>query len=392
MRQSRGSDFGFLRRHLRQVIREHCGRGARAKDQALKEGVGSKAIGAVYAGAGGFSRCVKAGDIGAAVQFGADAAHEVVGRGAHGDEIALEIEAVIGEKRADSRKAVVEIDSADVAHVEINRARPVRAGIDAFTSDGAGDDIARGQFEAGMVALHEALAAVVAQPCALSAKGLREQEAGNGGKEERRGVELVELHVGQLGAGSGGKGDSVTRGDGGIGGVGVDLACSAGRNQNGTGAHAGELLIAVAEVDTGHTAVLNDQSGYGGPSGDADLFMGEDEFGEGAADLRAGGVAVGVQDAWMGVGGFAGTQQDSIFAIKARSPLDKFCNAGRPLGYEDLGSRAEDEAIPGSDGVFEVQRDILLAFGGDSDAALCVVGVGFTERFLGDDKNFSVRS
>ena len=52
-------------------------------------------------------------------------------------------------------------------------------------------------------------------------------------------MELVELHVGQLGAGLRGEGDAVAGGHGGVGGVGVDLARAAGGDQNGAGADRG---------------------------------------------------------------------------------------------------------------------------------------------------------
>jgi hypothetical protein len=37
-----------------------------------------------------------------------------------------------------------------------------------------------------------------------------------------------------------------------------------------------------------------------------------------------------------------------------------------------------------------MESDIFIAFHGDGDSALCVVGVGFAERLLGDDQNITV--
>ncbi len=132
-----------------------------------------------------------------------------------------------------------------MAHVEVDGPRlgsdaaPACAGSrHAFAGDGAGHHIARGEFQLGMVALHKALAAIVAQVRALAAQGFRDEEARRAGERERGGMELVKLHVGQLGAGQGRQSDAVAGSDGGIGGVGVDLARAAGGNQDGARANA----------------------------------------------------------------------------------------------------------------------------------------------------------
>ena len=48
----------------------------------------------------------------------------------------------------------------------------------AFAGDGAGHHVARGEFEQGVVALHEALAAIVAQVRALAAQGSEMRKRG----------------------------------------------------------------------------------------------------------------------------------------------------------------------------------------------------------------------
>lgn len=134
--------------------------GADAEDEALEQRVGGEAVGAMDAGAGGFASGVEAAAAGASGKVGADAAHEVVGSGADGDEIAGEVEMVYGEEGADAGEALVQVD-ADMAHVEINgEGRSLLA--HAFARDGAGDDVAGGEFEQGVVALHEAFAELIA--------------------------------------------------------------------------------------------------------------------------------------------------------------------------------------------------------------------------------------
>ena len=117
--------------------------------------------------------------------------------------------------------------------------------------------------------------------------------------------------------------------------------------------------------------------------------------GEGAADLGAGGVAAGMQDAraanarLRGCGGVAAARS---FArpIEVRAPLDELGDAQRAFGDQGLGGGAIDEAVAGVHGVFKVQGDVFVAFHGDGDAALRVVGVRFAQRLLGDDQDFAV--
>ncbi len=70
------------------AVGQHGLRGARAEDEPFEQGIGGQAVGAVHAGAGGFAGSVEAAEAGAPAQIGADAAHEVMRRGANGDEVA----------------------------------------------------------------------------------------------------------------------------------------------------------------------------------------------------------------------------------------------------------------------------------------------------------------
>ncbi len=120
-----------------------------------------------------------------------------------------------------------------MAHVEVYGARLTGTRTHAFASDGASHDIARGEFEQWMIALHEALLLVVAQPRSFAAQGFAQQEARHAGQTEGGGVELIELHVSDGGAGPPCHGDAVASGHGRIGGVAVDLARAAAGQQDG---------------------------------------------------------------------------------------------------------------------------------------------------------------
>ena len=158
----------------------------------------------MHAGAGGFAGGVEAGERGAAAEIGADAAHEVVRGGADGDQVAAQVETVLREEGADAGEARDEVDVLHVAHVEVDgteRGLRIEGIGEAFAGYGAGDDVAWGELEKRMVALHEALAALVAQVRALAAQGFGDEEARGVRERQRRGMELVKLHVGEFGTG-----------------------------------------------------------------------------------------------------------------------------------------------------------------------------------------------
>ena len=110
-----------------------------------------------------------------------------------------------------------------------------------------------------------------------------------------------------------------------------------------------------------------------------------------AADFRAGGVAVGVQNAGQGMRAFARAQKLAGFASKRCAPLDELGDAPRAFGNQHFGGGAVDEAIARRlwclRGAGQRLRRLVHGHG---DAALRVVGVRFAERFLGDDQNFAV--
>ena len=250
-----------------------------------------------------------------------------------------------------------------------------------------------------MIALHEALAAVVAQIRALAAQGLGDQETRDAGERESGGVELVELHVGQLGPGLGGQRDAVAGGYGGVGGVGVDLACAAGGDEHGAGIDSMGLRIASEGTGAGQiggddAAIGHHKAGDHGPLGEADALMDVGKGGQGAADFGAGGVAVGMQDAGQRMSAFAGAQQLAgsriPLAVEARAPLDQLGYAERAFGYERLGRGAVNDSIASIYGVLEMERDVLIALHGDGDSALGVVGVGLGHGLLGDHQDIAV--
>jgi hypothetical protein len=113
--------------------------------------------------------------------------------------------------------------------------------------------------------------------------------------------------------------------------------------------------------------------------------------GEGAADFGAGGIAVGMKDAWVRMRRFASAHKATVLAIEARAPLDKFLHATRAFAHQKLGGVSVHKPIAGSDGVIEMQLDVFFAFHGNGDTALRVVGVGFANRLFRDHEYIAMR-
>lgn len=79
-------------------VGDHGFGGESSEDEAFEQRVGREAIGAVDSGASGLASGVEAGYGGVAVNVCEDASHEVVRGGTDRDEVAVELEAVLGEE------------------------------------------------------------------------------------------------------------------------------------------------------------------------------------------------------------------------------------------------------------------------------------------------------
>jgi hypothetical protein len=87
---------------------------------------------------------------------------------------------------------------------------------------------------------------------------------------------------------------------------------------------------------------------------------------------------------------FAGAEQLAVQGIEGGAPLDQFGYADRAFGDEDFGGGVMNETIAGINGVFKMKSYVGIAFHGDGDAALGVVGVGLGDGLFGDDENIAV--
>jgi hypothetical protein len=92
------------------------------------------------------------------------------------------------------------------------------------------------------------------------------------------------------------------------------------------------------------------------------------------------------------VSAFARAKEFAGFGVEVGAPLDEFGDTERAFFDECFGGRTIDEAVACVDGVFKMKSNVFVAFHGDGDPALCVVSVGFAERFLGDDQDIAMLS
>ena len=144
------------------------------------------------------------------------------------------------------------------------------------------------------------------------------------------------------------------------------------------------------EIDSDDAAAGGDEAGGHGPLGEADALVVAGKGDQGAADFGAGSVAAGVKDAGERMSAFAGAEQLAGFSVEMRAPLDELGHARRTFGNQRFGGGTVDDAVASVQGVFKMEGNVLIAFHGNGDSALSVVGVGLAERFFGDDQYIAV--
>ena len=181
-----------------------------------------------------------------------------------------------------------------------------------FVVDGAGDDIAWCQLGAWVEALHEAFAIGQLQMCAFAAQGFGDQEALGLRVVQARGVELVELQVGDPAARAPGHRNAVAARTVGVAGIEVDLG-GAARGENGEACAIGIDFTAGAVQYVGAQAAFARQAqAFFGDQVDGDALLQQLDVGalaglieQGLENRGPGGIG-SVNDSAMAVAAFAG--------------------------------------------------------------------------------------
>ena len=291
----------------------------------------------------------------------------------------------------DVREPTLEERRRVVGHVEPDA---VLAGALHLVVDGARHDVTRGEVGLRVVLLHERGAVLEAQHAALAAQGLADEKALGLRVVEHRRMELVELHVRDLGARAVGHRDAVARRDVGVRRVQVHLARAAGgqhglaREQRqhrarprvehvGARTHVGPAELRQRDEVHGHV-VLEEP--------DARVRCGSVE--ERSLDLPAGDVAR-VHDASRGVASLAselerrGSARGGV--VELRPERLEVEDALWGLAHDALDDVALAQPRPGHERVFDVRVEAVRRVEDRGDATLGPRRVGFLAGALGDD-------
>ena len=183
----------------------------------------------MQAGEAGFADGIQARHVGAAMLIDHHATAGVVRGRYHGDRALGDVDVEGQAAFVDGREVGLDEGFGLVADVQVHA---VDTQALHFVVDGAGDDIAWCQFGAWVEALHEAFAIGQLQMCAFAAQGFGDQEALGLRVVQARGVELVELQVGDPAARAPGHRNAVAAGTVGVARIEVDLG-GAARGENG---------------------------------------------------------------------------------------------------------------------------------------------------------------
>ncbi len=197
---------------------------------AFEQRVAGQPIGAVQTGVGGLAHCVQPGQVGSPVEVGDHAAAGVVRGRNHGNGLARDVDAELQAARVDGREMLLQEGLAQVRGIQPH---VVQAMLLHLEVDGAGDDVARRQFQPLVVRLHEARAVGQLELAAFAAQRLGDEEAALLRVVQTGRVELDEFHVADAAAGAPGHGDAVAGGSVGVAGVAVDLAHAASGQHHG---------------------------------------------------------------------------------------------------------------------------------------------------------------
>ncbi len=318
----------------------------------------------MQAGAGGFADGPQAGERGAAMFVRGDAAHVVMRGRADGDGLRGGIDAAGLAKLGDGREAGFEaLAQAGAGIEEYLMAR------DDLAPDVARDDIARGEFVAGNIE-HEAAAGFIEQNGAFAAYGLGNQRHGIEPDGECRGVELDEFHVGHHRAGAGGEGEAAAGGGERVGGGEIEPADAAAGDDDLV-AGDDDLTVGGIDDEAGDFAVAGEDAPRDVVDAQFDVRTCGDADAKRADDFEARGIAAGVDDAAVGVGGFETQGQIAVgIQIERDAVVAQCLDRGRAGGGDAGNGVGIAQTVAGGQRVDGVGLGAVIGADGGGDAAL----------------------
>ena len=248
----------------------------------------------------------------------------------------------------------MQIHTLHMAHVEIDlpcvsaSSKPSRVMARATTSRGASSS-------KRMIALHEALAAIVAKISSFAPQRLRDAENAVHPERKCSRMELIELHVRKFGTGLKSQRNPSPVATSGFGGIAIYLPRARPMRSEPQRAL---ILFRARCCALPQTSLMPVQlrsrdrlhiSSFVTIVHSANLMRGCACAcaTRRSTDLRAGGIPVGVQNPRPRVRPFARAEQPAGFAVKAGAPVDEFRQlALGPFGNQHFGSRSKHQTIP----------------------------------------------
>ena len=145
----------------------------------------------------------------------------------------------------------------------------------------------------------------------------------------------------------------------------------------------------VQDPDATDPAVFLGQVGGEFEFADGDVLQRLGLHVQGAADLAAGGVALGVQDTRAAVRTLTGERQLGPGAVEFRSPGNQLLDALGAFLHQHLGRFGVAEAVAGVERVLKVEADFVFVAEGRGNPALGILGVGFRQLAFGEHEHTS---
>ena len=352
-----------------------------AEHEALEQRVRGEPVGAVHAGAGDFAGGVEAGHGGAAPDVCDHTADEVVRHGSDRDEVAAQVELVLGQQGGHSRETLTQHVGVEPRRIEVDVRRALARHLGEHA---AHHDVARRELGFGVDRGHETLAGGVAQQSAFAAQRFGHERRRRAADGQAGRMELDELEVADGGAGTIGHRHAVAGSDLGIGRAGIDLPGPAGGEDGDHGQI--QRVLAVGEVEReGADAAPVDGQQIDGELVLVELHAAADpsRLRQGAGDLAAGGVAAGVGHPADGVRALAAEHDLAVLAIEPRADLDQLAHAVGALVHEHPDGFGVAQTRAGVDRVLKVQVGGVGFAQGGGDAALGEEGRGVVQAGLG---------
>ncbi len=300
-----------------------------------------------------------------------------MGAGPHRNPVARDVEAELGARAGDARKAGPHRGRIEVRQIEIHVRvpRPFH-----LRHDRPADDVARGQLAARVVVGHEAMAVPIDQHGPFAAHGLGDQAAAAAGDVQHGGMELHELHVAQLGPRPIGDRQPVAGGHLGIGRFAIDLPAAAGAQNGLLGPDQDFAVLGVPHQRPAAATFVRQQIDREGVFPGFDVRQGARAIDHGPHHFLAGRVAQGVDDAVVAVAPFApSASAPASWSKCVPQSISSLIRVGR-LADDHFDDRAIAQLAARRERVGDVIFKPIFRIDHAGDAALGVVAVRLPHR------------